>query len=418
MGYCGEEQPRHTIPSPPQLDHATAPPATKTQWRTLLTPFLRHLYFHLLLISPRDRRLVVIEPPFLPTRYKLALLSCVHVLDVPAVMFVPSLSLPLLLSPSPLTAGLMVDIGRYESRVVAVWQGVVVMETMETVPGGMAAVGRELLRLVADDDRNAGVRQRLVSEVDDRQLEELVAKVVYVAADEQDEQRQQGSGKDVVYDIVPLASSYLHFSSSSFLPTQEALLSVFPQTSLRSPATSASSASSSSFPVFPRLSVTVPASARAAAASTLFGNNPDSFSLVSAILAHLRTLPLDARAAVLSNILIAGGGSELPGIHASLHVSLVSALSTLPTSAAQDCSSMSGGLSSALAGSVAVREVVAGVGGSLLGWVGASVMRAVLVESEEEWMGRDEMALYIDGSSSSSGSDSNRVSGTKQEEET
>ena len=393
VGFAGEEQPRHTIPTPAHLDHCTAPPTSTARWRTALSPFLRHLYFHLLLISPRDRRLCIIEPAYLPTHYKLAILAIAHSLDVPALLFLPALPLSLLLSPSPLTAGLVVDIGRHESRVVAVWQAVVMMETMQTVAVGMAAVGRKLCSLVAADERNAAVRQRLETEVDERQLEEMVAKVVY-AADEEGTRKTEG--RDVLYDIKPLASSYLHYSSSSFLPVQGALS--FPPPPLTPPSTVSPTASPSlapSFPPVPLLSVTVPAAARAAAASTLFGHNPDGFSLTSAILSHLRSLPLDARAPVLSNIVLAGGGSELPGIHATLHANLVSALSALSSSASEG--RVSGGLSSKLAASVCVRESVASVGGSTLSWLGASVMGAVLVESEEEWMGRDEMRLYMDG---------------------
>lgn len=66
---------------------------------------------------------------------------------------------------------------------------------------------------------------------------------------------------------------------------------------------------------------------------------------------------------------------------------------------------MADGLSSKLAGSVRVRELVAGVGGSTLCWVGASVMGAVLVESEEEWMGNSEMRLYLDGGPNKPSSD-------------
>ena len=392
VGFAGEEQPRHTIPTPTHLDHFAAPPSSTAQWRTVLSPFLRHLYFHLLLISPRDRRLCILEPTYLPTAYKRAILAVAHSLDVPAILFFPALPLPLLLSPSPHTAGLVVDIGCHESRVVAVWQGVVLMETVESVPGGMAGIGRELLRLIAADERNTAVARRLESEVDGRQLEELVAKVVYATAEDE---RRSSEGRDVVYDIKPLTPSYLHFSSSSFLPLQDGLSSL-PSPIPTIPTSSVASLSAaSSLPSVPLLSVTIPASARASAASTLFGNNPDGFSITSAILSHLRTLPLDARAAVLSNVVIAGGGSELPGIHATIYANLVSALSALPSSSIDG--RVAGGLSSKLAGSVNVRELVAGVAGSTLSWVGASVMGAVLVESEEEWMGRDEMKLNVDG---------------------
>ena len=395
VGFAGEEQPRHAIPTPEQLDHSAAPPTTAARWRTLLSPFLRHLYFHLLLLSPRDRRLCVVEPVYLPTHYKRALLAVALQLDVPAVLFFPALSLPLLLSPSPLNAGLVVDIGRRESRVVASWLGALLMETGRTVPGGMVAVGQELLRLVAADERNAAVRRRLETEVDERQLEEMVARVVYAAAADKGD-----AGADVMYDIKPVPSSYLHFSSSSFVPVQTSLSlpPLLPTASL-----TAFTSPGSSFPSLPLLSVAIPASARAAAASVLFGSGVDDVSLSSAILSHLRTLPLDARHAVLANIVVAGGGSELPGVHAAIQQHLVAALSALTHTAVGG--RVADGLSSRLAGSVRVRESVAGVSGSTLGWVGASVMGAVLVESEEEWMGSGEMRLYVLGGSSKPSSD-------------
>ena len=128
IGLAGEAHPRHTIPTPPSVSYLpsstcslpspSSPSSLRSHYASHLRPYLRHLYFHLLLLNPRDRRCLVLEPPFLPLPYRLALLSALLSLHCPAVAFLSSFTAALACTPHPHAT--VVDIGWAETRLCGV----------------------------------------------------------------------------------------------------------------------------------------------------------------------------------------------------------------------------------------------------------------------------------------------------------
>ena len=365
-GIAGEEQPRHIIHTPASLSLSpSSPPLSVSAWRSRLSPYLRHLLFSLLLLNPPDRRVVVIEQPLWPTAFRTAIVSALYDLLCPALLLLPSGPLPLLLSASSSPSGLTVDVGWEESRVVATYAGVVLMEgaTLQLMPVGMRAVVQRLREETVQDERNAGIRGRLQAETGDSEWADVLARVGWVkGAEEKDD------GNDVRCPVRRLPPSYLEFDSTAFLPSSVSSAALL-------------SASSSSYASAPPLTVTVPAATASSSASVLFGSNPEGFSLPALVAAVLSSLPVELRPVMAANIRLCGGGSHLPGIHARLLSALQSALPA--------------GLTGR------VRVLGAGWAGSEGGgqsvWCGGSVIASVLMDAEDEWMGRDEMRLYLAG---------------------
>ena len=69
-------------------------------------------------MNPKDRRVLVCENTFWPANFKFALAQALFEYDVPALLFLPSLILPLYTT--KMRAGLVVDIGARETRVLPV----------------------------------------------------------------------------------------------------------------------------------------------------------------------------------------------------------------------------------------------------------------------------------------------------------
>ena len=308
IGLAGEAHPRHTIPTPPSVSHLpspTSPLPSPSSLSTLrshylhhLQPYLRHLFFHLLLVNPRDRRCLILEPPFLPLPYKLALLSSLLSLHCPAVAFLSSFTAALASTPHPHAT--VVDIGWAETRVCAVTDHTLpLLPYLLTSPIAISSLTSTLRSLTLPPSPSPSPTPG--PHDDDRQWEELLARTAYL------EPSSFNPGPDpspTRFILQPPSPSYLHASSSAFLPTptsSSSLLSPSPSPSLTSP-----------------LTVTVPPAARRLAEST-FLDGPSS--LPALILGHLHALPIDLRRP-LSVVLLTGGGSQLPGLGQAVQAGL------------------------------------------------------------------------------------------------
>jgi len=62
----------------------------------------------------------------------------------------------------------------------------------------------------------------------------------------------------------------------------------------------------------------IPYRARATAANTLFGDNEDSFNIARIVVDSLRACSIDARAALVRNVVVCGGTTMLPGFRRRL----------------------------------------------------------------------------------------------------
>uniref|UniRef100_A0A8D8DHP7 Actin-related protein 10 n=1 Tax=Culex pipiens TaxID=7175 RepID=A0A8D8DHP7_CULPI len=134
LGYAGEPHPRSIIPSE-VLDHKAKSANRTTPNRKLfdyaneselydqLVEFLKMIFFKYVLVSPKERKIVIVESVLCPTqiRENLAKALFCH-FDVSSIYYVP-LHL-VVLSTLAVDTALVVDVGYKEASVVPVYSGV------------------------------------------------------------------------------------------------------------------------------------------------------------------------------------------------------------------------------------------------------------------------------------------------------
>ena len=95
IGLAGESSPRHVIDTPelpfPYAGRPSSFTATcEKKWEEKLYPLFSYILTDLLLIKPRLRRVLVIEPFVSPTAFRTALCRVLLLwLNVPSILFVP-----------------------------------------------------------------------------------------------------------------------------------------------------------------------------------------------------------------------------------------------------------------------------------------------------------------------------------------
>jgi actin-related protein 10 len=124
-----------------------------------MVEFVQKLFFKYVLVSPKDRKVVIVESVLCPTdiRETLAKVLFCH-FEVPSIFFVPS-HLVVLATLSQETA-LVVDIGYKEAVVIPVYCGVQVLNAWQAQPLAAEAVHEEIKgQLILN-----GVKEELLSE--------------------------------------------------------------------------------------------------------------------------------------------------------------------------------------------------------------------------------------------------------------
>ena len=117
VGYAGESSPRAIIRTPPNLETLD-----KDSLGDSLVEFVHKLYFEILLVNPKDRRVVLLESLLGNTRLKDELVKVLfNHFEVLSILFAPSHMMPLF--GLGLQNGLVLDIGYNSASVIPVYQG-------------------------------------------------------------------------------------------------------------------------------------------------------------------------------------------------------------------------------------------------------------------------------------------------------
>jgi actin-related protein len=158
VGWTGESNPRHVIPSFVVGNHSNGTSMTEQEWRGVLYPFLSRVVTDLLLLAaPKNRRVVVLEPMVAPATVRAALAHVLlNELAFHAVLFVPGpISIPYALSTPTTTQQqpkLLIDVGATEARIVAVEGGRYLMDTFQAVPCGFHTLASTWMDLVNNNN--------------------------------------------------------------------------------------------------------------------------------------------------------------------------------------------------------------------------------------------------------------------------
>ena len=107
VGYAGESSPRAILKTPQNIDCTTE----KEVLHDELVDFIHRLYFEVLLVNPKDRRVVLLESLVGETRIKEELVQVLfNHFEVLSVLFAPSHMMPLY--GLGLQSALVLDIGQ------------------------------------------------------------------------------------------------------------------------------------------------------------------------------------------------------------------------------------------------------------------------------------------------------------------
>lgn len=150
LGFAGEPHPRSIIPSE-VLDHkaksaSQATPnkklfdyASESELYDQLVEFLKTIFFKYVLVSPKERKVVIVESVLCPTqvRENLAKALFCH-FDVSSIFYVPTHLV--ILATLAVDTALVVDIGYKEAAVVPVYSGVQAVFAWEAQPLAAEAV--------------------------------------------------------------------------------------------------------------------------------------------------------------------------------------------------------------------------------------------------------------------------------------
>ena len=121
VGYAGESSPRAILRTPAklhQLDQDTL--------HDVLVDFVHRLYFEILLVNPKDRRVVLLESLLGETRLKDELVRVLfNHFEVLSILFAPSHMMPLF--GLGLQNGLVLDVGYDSASVIPVYQSVPIL---------------------------------------------------------------------------------------------------------------------------------------------------------------------------------------------------------------------------------------------------------------------------------------------------
>uniref|UniRef100_A0A182QGC0 Actin-related protein 10 n=1 Tax=Anopheles farauti TaxID=69004 RepID=A0A182QGC0_9DIPT len=289
LGFAGEPYPRSIIPSE-VLDHRaknagqTTPnrklfaSANETELYDALVEFLKTIFFKYVLVSPKERKIVVVESVLCPTTVKenLARALFCH-FDVSSVFFVPTHLV--VLATLAVETALVVDIGYKEAVVVPVFCGVQALYAWEAQPLAAESVHAEIRRQLLE----CGVHEQLLTEAT---VEDIKIRTCFVTtADRAAKYRTDGG------------ASLKPCPSVEYTARGEAM-------------------------------ITIPGRLRETAYEVMFPEDNDRLGLPYIVLNAILKCPRDTRVPLAENLILIGGSTMVQGLAARLKAELMALLAS------------------------------------------------------------------------------------------
>ncbi|KAK7863333.1 hypothetical protein R5R35_009689 [Gryllus longicercus] len=237
---------------------------------SLLVEFIHNLYFRHLLVSPKDRRVVIVESLLCPSVFRdtLAKVLFRH-FEVSSVLFVPSHLVAL--CTLGVSTALVLDVGYQEAVLIPVYEGVPVLHAWQAQPLASQAVESNLRRRLAGPEEGELSPHSRISE---STIEDIKVRTCFVTSFERAHKITAGQP-----DPPPPSVSYQADGSST---------------------------------------VDVPGSARETAYEILFEQDGDEMSVSTMVLDAILKCPVDMRKELAENILLMGGTTMATGFKARL----------------------------------------------------------------------------------------------------
>ncbi|XP_005187643.1 actin-related protein 10 [Musca domestica] len=267
FGFAAEAYPRKIIPTEVILSSSGETKhlfdyGDKLEFYDQMVDFLQTIFFKYLLVSPKERKIVVVENVFGQTiiRETLAKALFRH-FEVSSVLYVPSHMIAL--STLAVPHGVVIDMGYSETTVMPIFSGVQVMQAFQDQKYGGRAVQEEIKRMLVA----TGVREELLSE---SVLEDIKVRTCFVTKLER-------------------AQSYLKNEPPQAPPDVD-------------------------YPIGDEAIITVPGKVRETAFEIFFEENNDRDSLPHLIMQSILRCPMDIRRSLMENIFVIGGSAIIMGL--------------------------------------------------------------------------------------------------------
>uniref|UniRef100_A0A0K8TTD1 Putative actin 3 isoform n=1 Tax=Tabanus bromius TaxID=304241 RepID=A0A0K8TTD1_TABBR len=278
LGYAAEAYPRFIIPS----EIVTEENETiklfnlndENELYDNLVEFLKKIFFKYLLVSPRDRKIVIVESVFCPTliRETLARVLFRH-FEVASIFFVPTHLV--VLSTLAIETALVVDLGYQETTVVPVYSGIQILYAFQAQDFGGLAIHNSIKEKMLE----SGVKEEDLSET---VIEDIKVRTCFVTTRERALQYRSGNPPQPCRSV--------------------------------------------DYPNGGKGTITIPGELRETALEVLFPEDNDNSGLAYLILDSILKCPLDMRRTLAENIFLIGGTAMIPGITARLKAELTALL--------------------------------------------------------------------------------------------
>lgn len=271
-----------------------------------LRNFIEKIYFNHLAVSPKEKRVVIVESVFCKTIFRNTLTQVLfEQFNVPSIVFVPDHLMAL--ASLGLNTGLVIDIGSEEAISIAVVGGVTLLDCAQ-----FASLGAKTLDSLISEElikRDPTLRDSLNMEI----VEDIRIRTCFVAPFErglkmtEDKYQQfKQSHKDSVGDDHSSNSSIQSMENFNFLSDIDE----------KSP-------SSVEYPIGGWKTIMIPGNLREGSCEVLFEIFGYEHSLTTMIIETIMMSPIDCRRALSENILVIGGLANLPGLEHRLSKELI-----------------------------------------------------------------------------------------------
>lgn len=268
--------------------------------RSLLGDFLEKIYFNQLAISPKEKKVVIVESVLCKSSFREAL---IHVLfdqfNVPSVLFVPDQLMAI--TTLGRTTGLVLDVGSEEAVAMAVVEGVTLLDGAQFARLGARTIDSSIEREIRR--RNPNHTETITSQI----IEDIRIRTCFVAPFRRSAaiskiksklaQQQQISGDGPEHPDLQSDSS-----ETDELAPADIVYSIDGSRSLK-----------------------IPGYLREGACELLFEILAHEHSLATMIIDVILSAPIDCRRSLSENILIIGGTASMPGFEHRMYNELLQA---------------------------------------------------------------------------------------------
>ena len=254
-----------------------------------LKKFIEPLYFRYLAVNPKDRKVIIVESIFTPSKFRSTLLKVLlNYFDAPGVAFVPDhlMSMMTLIC----STGIVVDVGYTECCVIPVIEGITLVDSI-----GLVSLGGKAIH--------------------ERIKKDLLKFKTLTSLNGQDYSFDQSSLETLSEEIIEDIKV-----RTCFIPTfergQELIKATIGGSQIKD------SPKEVEYPLEGRKVLKIPGILRESSAQVLFELEGNEATISSLILDIITNCPVDARKSLASNIILTGGTVMMTGFKRRLRQEL------------------------------------------------------------------------------------------------